>query len=225
MKRILKTAVQKFLEKLVAIKLKRIKPTVIGVTGSFGKTSTKEAIYEVLKSRWNVYRNPKSLNTEIGLLLAILEQPSGFSSPFKWAKILAKSVLNARFGKKYDFMVLEYGADKPGDIKHLAKLVKPNISVITKISRVHQAEGQFKSEEEVFEEKKQLAECLDKDGIAILNAEDDFLQKLHGKLLAKTFWFSSSSKIKADIGVSDAKNTPTGFSATIRGRKKHYWAI
>ena len=131
-------------------KLKRTRPKIIGVTGSFGKTSTKEAIYEVLKTRWNVYRSPKSLNTETGLLLSILEQPSGFSSPLKWIKILAGAFLNALLGKAYDFLVLEYGADKPGDIQYLISVVKPDISILTHISSVHQAEGQFKNEEEVF---------------------------------------------------------------------------
>lgn len=212
-----KLCVQKFLEHLVKIKLSRTRPTVIGITGSFGKTSTKEAIYEVLKIRWNVYRSRKSLNTEIGLLLAVLEQSSGFSSPIKWMKILASAVKNAFWGGKYDFIILEYGADKPGDIEHLVKIVKPHISIITHISKVHQAENQFKNEEDVFNEKKRLVEALGPQNTAILNWNDNFLKKLDKHLRAKTFWFNSPRGIFAE----NLTNTHTGFSATIQmtGRK------
>lgn len=212
MKNILKNAVRKFLEMLVKIKLQRTQPKIIGVTGSFGKTSTKEAVYEVLKTRWAVYRNPKSLNTELGILLAVLEQPSGFSSPLKWLHVLSAAAINAFAGKKYDFLVLEYGADKPGDIEHLISVVKPHVAIITHIAAVHQDEGQFKDERAVFEEKKKLAMAA---GIVILNRGDVWLQalpeKLENNLTAKIFWFGKGG----DIYAENLKNTSGGFEAEI----------
>lgn len=207
-----KACIQKFLEILVKLKLARTRPKIIGITGSFGKTSTREAICEVLRTRWSVFKSQKGLNTEIGLLLAVLEQPSGFSSPAKWIKILAAAVLNAFFSKKCDALILEYGADKPGDISHLVKIVKPGIAVITHISDTHQDKNQFKNIEDVFNEKKRLAEVLEKSNIAILNHNDKFLQRLNGKLRAKIFWFNEKKGLYAD----NLKNTPTGFSATIQ---------
>lgn len=211
--------VERFLRALIRIKFARVKPTVIGITGSFGKTTTKEAVYEVLKTRWRVYRNPKSLNTEIGLLLAVLEQPSGFRSPMKWARILLKAVVNAFSGRPYDFLILEYGADKPGDIAHLVKTVKPHMAIITRIAAVHQAEGQFKNAEAVFEEKKKLVTYLTKTDVAILNNEDEFLKKLKGgEVAAKTFWFGRGGDIFAD----NLKNTASGFEALIhRGHERY----
>lgn len=213
-----KSIIEWFLRSLVRIKLARVKPTIIGITGSFGKTTTKEAVYEVLRTHWRVYRNPKSLNTEIGLLLAVLEQPSGFRSPLKWIKILIAAMWNTFAGRAYDFMVLEYGADKPGDIAHLVKSVKPHIGIITKIGRVHQAEGQFKNAAAVLEEKKKLVMCLGKTDIAILNGEDEFLKKLKGELIAKTFWFGKGGDIFAD----NLKNTASGFSATLCKSHEYY---
>lgn len=207
-----KFCVQKFLEVLVKLKLARTRPKIIGITGSFGKTSTHEAICEVLRTRWSVFKSQKGLNTEIGLLLAVLEQPSGFSSPIKWIKILLAAFLNAIFGKKCEFLILEYGADKPGDINHLVKIVKPDIAVITHISDTHQDKNQFKNTEDVFNEKKRLVEALDPSGIAILNYNDKYLQRLNDKLRAKIFWFNEIHGIHAD----NLKNTSSGFSATIQ---------
>lgn len=213
-----KFMVERFLRVLVHIKLARTKPTIIGITGSFGKTTTKEAVYEVLKTHWRVYRNPKSLNTEIGLLLAVLEQPSGFRSPIKWAKVLLKAIVNAFAGRAYDFLILEYGADKPGDIDHLVNMVKPDVAIITHIAAVHQAEGQFKNAAAVFEEKKKLVTRLGKTDVAILNSEDGFLKNLKGELAAKTFWFGRGGDIFAD----NLKNTTSGFSATLHRGREHF---
>lgn len=206
--------VQKFLEILARVKLKRTRPKIIGVTGSFGKTTTKEAIAHILKTKWRVQCGSKSLNTEIGLLLSVLGQPSGFRSPVLWIKILAAAIINAFLGKGSDFLILEYGADKPGDIKHLVKIVRPDISVITAIARVHQAEGQFKNEESVFEEKKYLVDCLPAAGIAVLNGEDAWLKKLRGKLAAKTWWYGKNDKL--DCFALRARNDETGFEADIQ---------
>jgi len=196
---------------LVSIKLARTRPTIIGITGSFGKTTTKEAVYEVLKTSFRAYRNPKSLNTEIGLLLAVLEQPSGFSSPVKWAKVLAGAFYNAFAGPTYDFLILEYGADKPNDIKHLVSLVKPDIGIITHIANVHHGDGQFKNLEDVLSEKKKLVTCLDEKGTAILNTDDALLNKIKDEIKAKTLWFGKKGNIYAD----NLKNSTLGFSATI----------
>jgi len=215
LKQHLKRGVEFLLARLVAQKLKRTRPIIIGITGSYGKTSTKEAVYEVLKKKWRVYRNPKSLNTEIGLLLAILQQPSGFRSPIKWAKVFVGALWDAFFSAQYDFLILEYGADKPGDIAHLVSLVKPHVGIITHIAQTHQAEGQFQNIEEVFEEKGKLVACLEKSDIAILNHADPWLKKLGGRLDAKTFWFNGK-----DLSASNLKNTAYGFSAAIQNHQQ-----
>lgn len=150
---------------------------IIGVTGSVGKTSTKEAICKILNSKFDVYSSKKSFNTEIGLSLAVLqEEESGFVSFVAWLRIL-KRVL---FDKKriYKKIVLEMGADKPGDLKRLIKIAPPKIGVVTAVRPVHLAPGQFKSLEAIAAEKGVLIGSLPKEGMAILNNDDEWVRAM-----------------------------------------------
>ena len=186
MKTFFKKAVLRILTALARVRLKRLRPFVIGVTGSVGKTSTKDAIYTLLKSRYCVVRNEKSFNSDFGLPLAILEQGSGFSSAFEWLVILWRGFWKAFFGgKNLQMMVLEIGVDKPGDMVDILRLIKPQIAVMTNIKPIHLAEGQFKDLEDIFLEKKKLVEALPGGGIAILNADDPYIVSLHDKLTCK----------------------------------------
>ncbi len=211
LKQIVKRLVERYLCALVKVKLRRVHPTIVGITGSYGKTSTKDAVSMVLATKYRVLRSHKGLNTEIGLLLAFLEQPSGFDAPLAWLGILNHAWVNAFWGPHYDYAVLEYGADKPGDIEHLVKILKPHISIITHVACVHQDEDQFKSIDEVFMEKKKLVTCLHASDFAILNGADNRLASLMEKLSAHTAWFNNVKGISATHLVA----TPTGFSAKI----------
>ncbi len=214
MKSFLKSGVLGFLNALARTRLKRLKLFVIGVTGSVGKTSTKEAIFAILSSRFNVYRSDKSYNTEFGLPLAILEQPSGFSSPFKWLKVISGAVWKAFFaGGKMQMLVAEMGADKPGDMVQLLKLVQPQVGVMTNIKPVHLAEGQFKDLDDIFAEKKRLVESLPEKAFAVLNADDPFIATLRDKLVCKKLFYGSADF--ADLRLLEVKNSPEGLSYSV----------
>ena len=87
--------------------LARHKPFIIGVTGNLGKTSTKDAIYAVMKDHFHVRRSEKSMNSEFGVPLTILGEKSGWNNPFKWIIILVRGFFVA-FDKEYpSHLVLE----------------------------------------------------------------------------------------------------------------------
>ncbi|MEK7136425.1 MAG: hypothetical protein AAB821_02435, partial [Patescibacteria group bacterium] len=95
--------------------LKKYKPKVIAVTGSVGKTSTKDAIYNVLVPHFRIRKSEKSYNSEFGLPLTILGQKSAWMSPLGWAHILFIGATEIFFKSKYpEWLVLEVGANRPG---------------------------------------------------------------------------------------------------------------
>lgn len=214
MKKILRNFVLGLLIALARIRLKRLRLFVVGVTGSIGKTSTKDAIYTLLKKRYQVFRSRKSYNTDFGLPLAILEQDSGFSSPMKWVKTLAGAVWNAFIGGRHmQMLVLEMGVDAPGDMDKLLKLVRPQVGVMTNIKPVHMAEGQFKSLDDIFREKKKLVEQLPEKGIAVLNADDGYVSSLKEKLPCRTLWYGFAGW--ADVRAANVQHSFEGLSFTV----------
>ncbi len=203
MKGIFKHIIGSILAKRAHQFLKKNKVKVIAVTGSVGKTSTKEAIYTVLKSKFEVTRSQKSFNTPMGMSLAILgESESGFSSILAWAKILKRALFNKR--KPPKIMVLEMGADKPGDIQTLMDIAPPSISVITAVKEVHLGEGHFKNIEAITQEKGTLVRSLSPSNLAILNGDDARVQVM--KTDAKKVLYGHDSA--HDLRVMDVKSTP-----------------
>jgi UDP-N-acetylmuramoyl-tripeptide--D-alanyl-D-alanine ligase len=214
MKNLAKNMILGFLVFLARVRLKRLNPYIIGVTGSVGKTSTKEAIYAVLKSKFLVYRSEKSYNSEFGLPLSILGVKSGFSSPAKWLGVLFMAVWNAFFGaRSMRMMIAEMGVDKPGDMNQLLKLITPQTGVLTAIKPVHLAEGQFKDLEDIFNEKKKLVETLPEKGTAIMNADDPYIMTLRGKLQCRTIFYGYAEW--ADLRVLECGNTDDGLAFSI----------
>ena len=162
--------------------LNKYKPFIVAVTGSVGKTSTKDAIYDVLKGEGVctdqkicfVRKSDKSMNSDIGLPLTVIGVPNAWHSLSGWLNnISAGARLIFKRSEYPDCLVLEVGADHPNDIKKVAHWLRPDIAVITKISRTPVHVEFFKSPEEVFEEKAALAEAVKSGGTFILFADDE----------------------------------------------------
>ncbi len=162
--------------------LKRYHPLVIAITGSVGKTTTKDAVYQVVKTTGLVWRSELNYNNEIGVPLTILGlKPS--SSLFIWIGNLIKGLwlgFGVKTTKYPEKLVLELGADKPGDLEYLTGFIKPDIAIVTKVSPVH---AEFFGDLEITaKEKRKIIENLKKDGAAILNYDDKRVRQM-GELL------------------------------------------
>ncbi len=129
--------------------------TVIGITGSYGKTSTKDILAQLLGIRYRVSKTPRSYNTLMGL----------------------SKVINDGEVKQGDqYFVTEMGAYKPGEIRALCELVKPAIGVLTAVGPMHLE--RFKTIENVAKAKYELIQSLGHDGLAVFNADDDICYRL-----------------------------------------------
>lgn len=189
--------------------LARYSPEVVAITGSVGKTSTKEAIYTVLASTYNVRRNLKNYNNEIGIPLTIIGAESGGRSPIKWFIVFLKAIKLILFkDKNYpNMLVLEMGADRPGDIKYLTSFVPVKVGVVTSVSPVHLEF--FETINNIAKEKGILIKTLPKVGHAILNADDKRVNDMKDKTKAQvmTYGLLSHAKIYAsEIAISHNVN-------------------
>ncbi len=173
MKDTLKKVVLTVLTFEAKILLKRTKPIVIAVTGSVGKTSTKDAIFSVLKNFRKTRKSEKSFNSEIGVPLSVLGLPNAWDNPFGWLANIVEGFFIAAFSRNYpEVLVLEAGVDRPGDMKSLTSWLKPDIAVITRLPDVPVHVEYFSTPEAVAEEKLELVRALKPHGVFIYNHDD-----------------------------------------------------
>jgi UDP-N-acetylmuramyl pentapeptide synthase len=172
-KDILKPAFIKVLHKLSKRVLDKYKPKIIAITGTVGKTSTKDAVYATLSRFESVRKSPKSFNSELGIPLTILDADNPGSDILGWFKVLLEGVILVLLPHHYpSWLVLEVGTDRRGDIKEITEWLKPDVVIVTKLSRVPVHVEAFSSPEELFEEKGNLVRALKADGTLLLNADD-----------------------------------------------------
>ena len=203
--------------------LKRRKPVIIAVTGSVGKTTTKDAIYAAIKNNVPARKSEKNHNSEIGVPLTVLGLPNAWGNPFLWIKNLFDGLLIALFQKEYPkVLVLETGIDRPGDMARLTEWLTPDIAVLTRLPAVPVHVEFFSSPEEVVTEKMKLIEAMEPDGVVIYNNDDTIIQKQLSNILQKTIGYGRYRK--SDVTGSEDRivyhdDIPVGveFLATQKG--------
>lgn len=189
-----------FLRLFAQATLWRYKPTIIGVTGSVGKSSTKEAIFYVLHNDFRVRRNIKNYNNEIGVPLTILGQETGGRSLFSWIRIFLIAFFNLFYVREYpEILILEMGADRIGDISYLTSFVKCHVGVITAIGEIPVHVEFFQNAGQVAKEKAILIKSLGKEDWAVLNFDDERVKAMANKTSAQVLshGFSGDAELRA----------------------------
>ncbi|MFA5021350.1 MAG: Mur ligase family protein [Patescibacteria group bacterium] len=215
MKRFLKKILQKTLFILARTVLNKYQPKVVGITGSIGKSSAKEAVFAVLKNNFRVRQNIKNYNNEIGLPLSIIGEPSPGSSLKGWLKLFLSALkLIIADSKNYpEILILEMGIDRPGDMDYLTNLAPVDIGIITNIGPVHLEF--FKTLERVAKEKSALVTKLKPGGWGALNADNkqviSLKNSVNGRFL--TYGFSAAAMVRAlEINLSYKREQISGLS-------------
>ena len=148
---------------------------VIGITGSYGKTSTKEFLSTILSSKYNVLKTKKNQNSEFGIARTILKE----------------------LKPEHEIFIAEMGAYCRGGIKLLASIAQPKIGIITGINQQHLST--FGSQENIIRTKYELVQALPQNGLAIFNGDNDYCFDLYQKTKIRKIIISSKGKKNADL--------------------------
>ncbi len=183
--------------------------TLIGITGSQGKTTTKELLYEILKSKYRVAKTPENYNTDVGIASAILSE----------------------INEKTEIFIAEMGAYRKGEIKSMVKNFTPDISIITDIDTQHI--GIFGGRENLKNAKSEIVRYMKTNGLAILNGDSDACRDVATELQNFVTLVSSEKENfkkldriegpkKKYIKAEDIKSTKDSLHFTVRDNDQSY---
>jgi len=197
----MKKLLQAQLKILARLIVAKYRPTVVGLTGSIGKTSAKDAVSLVLSSKRRVRTTFKNYNNEIGLPLTIIGRESPGRSLSGWLPLYAYALkLLVRRDPEYpEVLVLEMGVDHPGDMEYLTDIIRPDIGVVTAVSYAHIE--YFGSVANIKKEKQVLIEKVPPKGLSVLNFDNDYCREMADSSQARVVGFGL--KPGADLMAQD----------------------
>ena len=184
-------------------RIKTLQPKVIGITGSYGKTSTKYILHQILSQKFNTLMTPDSYNTPMGIC----------------------KVIRGELTAEHEIFIVEMGAYKRGDIRELCNLASPEIGILTAVGPQHLE--RFKSIENIAKTKYELIESLPSDGLAVFNCDNEICAELSDKreqgsspvrrYATEPFPVPSVSD-RADLTAANIRHTAEGLAFTVRMR-------
>jgi UDP-N-acetylmuramoyl-tripeptide--D-alanyl-D-alanine ligase len=181
-------------------KIAEVKPITIGITGSYGKTSTKVILNEILGAVAPTFTTPRSINSYMGVTREIRERMKDY----------------------HRYAIIEMGAYYIGSIRRMCTLTPPTVAIVTAVGEMHL--DRFGSPENVFKAKSELAQSVPADGILICNGDYDYCRKMAADNKKKTtlLYGFDESKGPLDAVMFDVKTTEQGSTFKIRYGGKQY---
>ncbi|AQZ69510.1 UDP-N-acetylmuramoylalanyl-D-glutamyl-2,6-diaminopimelate--D-alanyl-D-alanine ligase [[Actinomadura] parvosata subsp. kistnae] len=174
--------------------LGRLGPAVIGLTGSVGKTTTKDLLAQVLERHGPTVATDRSFNNELGLPLTVL-----------------------RADPATRYLVLEMGASRKGDLTYLTGIAPPHVGLVLNVGNAH-VERMGGGLADVAQAKGELVEALPPGGLAVLNADDPHVAGMAGRTKAQILWYGGSAPVRAENVRMDGAARPAFELVTPTGR-------
>ncbi len=177
-------------------RIQTLHPKVIGITGSYGKTSTKYILQQILSQKFNTLMTPDSYNTPMGIC----------------------KVIRGELTAEHEIFIVEMGAYKRGDIRELCNLASPEIGILTAVGPQHLE--RFKSIENIAQTKYELIESLPSDGLAVFNCDNEICAGLSDKReqggRPVRRYATEPFPDKADLIASNIRHTAEGLAFTVQ---------
>jgi len=219
MKLILRSIIAAWLVVLARAIIKKYKPTIVMVTGSVGKTSTKDAVAAALGGRFNLRASEKSHNSEFGVPLTIIGASNPWMDFHKWAHVIEEAVALILLPSHYPkLLVLEVGADRPGDLARILRIATPDAVVVTALPDVPVHVEAYASPAAVREEEFAPAYALKPDAPLIISKDDGHAVGMAARLPVKITTFGFEKGADIHIGTEKLDETdgkPSGMSASV----------
>jgi len=197
----MKKIAQFILKYLAKAVLYKYRPQIVGITGSVGKTSTKEAVFTVLSQFYRTRATLKNYNNELGLPLSILNVSAPGKSIIGWLKVWGRflSLILVKAKNYPEILVLEMGIDRIGDMDYLLSIISPLVAIETGVGESHLAF--FGSSAKLIQEKQKLVLGVAKGGSAVINYDNEGSRSMVEASRAKVLTFGLTSG--ADIIAQD----------------------
>jgi UDP-N-acetylmuramoyl-tripeptide--D-alanyl-D-alanine ligase len=202
MKNIFKYIVSSMLCFFARLVIRRYRPKIVMITGSVGKTSTKDAVAAVLTARFNVGKSEKSFNSEFGVPFTIFGVGNPWRNPFLWFSIVKRILALLFLPNHYpNMLVLETGADKPGDLARILRIATPDAVVVTRLPDISVHVEVYASPEAVQEEEFSPAYALPAAAPLIIPADDAYAVRHAMQIPAKIYSYGDAKD--ADVRIEE----------------------
>ena len=202
------------LRPLARLVVRRRRPVVVGITGTVGKTTTKELVAEVLATRFRVWSTPGSHNLENGVAFAVLGVRVTGRPMRDWPLAFLRAGLLLAFRRRRypEVLVLEMGGARPGDLRRLTREYPPDVAVVTTVGANHLEF--FVDVDHVEREKTWLVRRLRPGGLAVLNADDHRVAAMAALTPERVMTVGRSKD--ADVRLENITSGPEGIAARVR---------
>ncbi|MCX6787994.1 MAG: UDP-N-acetylmuramoyl-tripeptide--D-alanyl-D-alanine ligase [Candidatus Kaiserbacteria bacterium] len=219
MKKILRIIVASTLALIARAVVRRYRPSIVMVTGSVGKTSTKDAVAAVLSARFFVRKSDKNFNSEFGVPFTILGVQSPWGNPFAWFSVAKSALALLTLPNHYpNMLVLEVGADRPGDLARIACMATPDVVVVTRLPEIPVHVEAYASPDAVREEEFSPAYALPAAAPLIVLADDlyalDMAMRTSARIISYGCADSATARV-CDAGFYEVEGGVAGMRANV----------